>query len=173
MAKNQDNIDKQASGLKAKQYTLKILQECEIVTLLPKDTSLSKNDIEKATYDLKLKLNAHPDVAILVTSTNSFRDDRLDTANTRMRRVKKRYDEQGNKCICIVTSNCANERTRGDDTKYLNGYNFGEREEVGLDVLVKTDDLIEVLQVMSEVENKNDALKMIEAAKACVKKKNY
>jgi hypothetical protein len=173
MAKNKDNAAKAARGKEVKNSTKAILKECEGVTILQKDNNLSKNSIEKASYDEKVKINAHDEVAILITTTSSFRDDRLDTANTRMRRVKRRYDEQKKKCICIVTSSCDGERTKGDDSKLLNAYNFGDREEVGIDLLVKSEDLVCVLQSMMLVEEKNDVAKMIAAAKACIKKKNY
>lgn len=173
MSKNKDNDAKQESGNRAKKDTLNILKECELIASIDKGENLSANVVEKASCDLKVKLKSHPDILVLITSTNSFRDDRLDIANTRMRRLKKAYAEKGQKVVCIVTSNCANERTHGDDSKLLNGYNFGKREEIGLDVLVKTNNLVEVLQTMSNVQNKNNIEMMLTAAKECIEKKKY
>ena len=100
MSKNKDNDAKQESGLNSKKNTLNILKECDLIASIDKGENLSANVVEKASCDLKVKLKSHPNILVLITSTNSFRDDRLDTANTRMRRLKKAYAEKGQKTVC-------------------------------------------------------------------------
>lgn len=173
MPVNIDNIEKPKHGRQSKNQTKELIAQSEGVTILKKDENLAKNKVEIARYDIKININQHPDVAILISTTASLRDDRLDTANSCMLRCKRRYAENDKQCICIVTSPCDSERNPGDDKVFFDAYNFGDREDVGIDVLIKTEDLAGVLNAMAAVVDKNDVLKMIAAAKDYIKTLNY
>ena len=171
MPRNIDNEKKNQRGKEVKDQTFTIANNCEIVDSVEKGKDLSKIKIEKAKYDIMINLKNHQ-IPVLVTTTSSLRDDRMDTINSQHRRVKKILSEQNKKAICVLVSTCDSERAPGDDHKLLDAYNFGNRDEIGTDLVLKQQDLKEVLQVIYQVEN-DDRDEMIVAALDYIKKQNY
>lgn len=177
MARNKDNEKKMSNGEKAKLHTREAIQNCEIVKSMKKGPNLSRNNIEKATCDLQIELSNHQDVVILIHSTFSLRDDRLESSNTKMGRLKRRLKEQKKSAICIMATDNNNGRSGDGPTpessRLFNGYNFGDREDVGIDMVVHNKDLTNVLMEMNNVEEKNGVNAMIAAARKVIKTKNY
>ena len=171
MPRNIDNENKNKRGREVKDQTLTIINNCEVVESVEKGKDLSKIKIEKAKYDTLINLKNHQ-IPILVTTTSSLRDDRMDTINSQHRRAKKILSEQNKKAICMLVSTCDSERSPGDDHKLFNAYNFENREEIGIDLVVKQQDLKEVLQTIYKTEN-DDRDEMIIASLDLIKKKNY
>lgn len=165
--------EKVHSGIKAKQHTIDVLYTNPCVIDIRKGLDLSKNRIEKAICDLEITLVNHTQVLVCITSTNSFRDDRLDIANTRMFRHKKANQESFQPCIYIVTSNCDNERTSGDDIELLHAYNFENRDMIGIDLLVKTKDINNLLIAINNTEECNNPIAMILAGLAYLESIGY
>lgn len=173
MPRNIDNEIKQENGNKAKRNTFAALKDCEVIDTIKRGPNLTRNPIERASCDLEILLNNHPSISILIHSTHSLRDDRLAASNACMGRLKKRYGEQKKKVICIMSTDCDNERAASESSRLLNGYNLSVREDVGIDFIVKTGDIANVLAEMNNVEDKNDVASMIAAAKKVIKEKNY
>lgn len=157
----------------AKQHTIDVLNANPNIKVIEKGEDLSKTRIEKAICDLKVELSNRNNVYLCITTTNSFRDDRLDIANTRMLRHKKISQADNKNYIYIVTSNCDNERTTGDDAILLNEYNFGNREMIGIDLLVRTKDISNLINAICNQPDTCDRNDLIVAGLDYLKQIGY
>ena len=170
---NVDNGKKASHGAQAKKDTLGMIERCEVVKSVTSGPKVSLNIIEKASCHLEVTVNNHDNVSIYITSTWSLRDDRMDTVNTRMGRLKKHAAQNKKNVICILVSNCEEEHESMPNSVLLNAYNFGERNDVGIDIVVKTQHINDVLETINNVESKNDVNAIITAIKDTIQKKEY
>lgn len=170
---NLDNGRKASHGAQAKKDTKEMIQKCEVLKSLKGGPKVSANIIETASCHLEVTLNNHNNASIYITSTWSLRVGRMDAVNTIMKRLKDHAAQNNKNVICILVSNCEEELPSRPNSVLLNAYNFEERGCVGIDVVVKTEDIPDVLNAINNVESQNDIDAMIAAIKDVLKKKSY